>query len=209
MVGLVDWARIDSQLFAHAARLAAAVRLTEAESLGVATLIAAEIAQLPLPDRERVVAASPVTLQARLDELRAFQGWMDLSRDAESNPVIARARVLAQNYICFVYLSEACFRVLRKVTPAGSVTKRCCTFLTDNPVRAFRNAIAHSNWTYQPDFSGLTYWAYKDSPLEDRALDRFDVGQDELDFWQALSRCVAYTAYTTIAESPDQPAASI
>jgi hypothetical protein len=70
-------------------------------------------------------------------------------------------------------------------------------YLTENPVRAFRNAIAHSNWTYSSDFHGLVYWARKGSD-PDEALSRFEVFQGDLDFWQTLSRGVAYAAYTSI-----------
>ena len=122
---------------------------------------------------------------------------MDLASTIPGKPAITRAQVIVQNYVCFVYLDEACFRALRKTSKPGSVTRRCCEYLTDNPIRAFRNAIAHSNWTYTPDFRGLVYWARKGSdPYE--ALFRFEVAQRELDFWQALSRGVAYAAYTSI-----------
>jgi hypothetical protein len=75
------------------------------------------------------------------------------------------------------------------------VTKRCCKFLTDNPVRAFRNAVAHAKWQYKPDFSGLTFWSRKGGDASE-PLTRFEVSQHDLGFWQALARCVAYVAYT-------------
>jgi hypothetical protein len=43
----------------------------------------------------------------------------------------------------------------------------------------------------------LVYWAKKGAK-PDEPLDRFEVGQNELDFWQSLSRAVAYAAYTTL-----------
>ena len=87
--------------------------------------------------------------------------------------------------------------MLQKVAAPGSVTKRSCKFLTDNPVRAFRNAVAHANWQYRADFKALIYWARKGSdPAEELA--RFEVTQDDLGFWQALSRSVAYAAYTNL-----------
>src|SRR6266496_1648724 len=46
-------------------------------------------------------------------------------------------------------------------------------------------------------FQGLVYWARKGSD-PDEALCRFEVSQGDLDFWQALSRGVAYAAYTSI-----------
>jgi hypothetical protein len=75
------------------------------------------------------------------------------------------------------------------------MTRKCCRFLTDNPIRAFRNALAHANWRYNEDFSGLRFWARKGSDPSE-ALREFEVSQLELGFWQALARCVAYVAFT-------------
>jgi len=120
---------------------------------------------------------------------------MDLVHDNPGHPGLTRAQVIAQNYISFVYLGDACFKTIRKCAPTGSVTKRCCRFLTDNPVRAFRNAVAHANWKYKSDFSGLIFWSRKgNDPTEEPS--RFEVSQVDLGFWQALARCVAYVAYT-------------
>ncbi len=192
----MGYERLDEQMKAFTPALTSDVGLREDEAGKLATTIAAEVRFLDPPSRAAVLAASPVPVEARLGELVAFQAWMDLASSA-GNPAVVRAQVIVQNYVCFVYLSEACFRALRKVSRAGSVTRRCCRYLTDNPVRAFRNAVAHSNWTYAPDFSGLVFWARKgNDPVE--ALSRFDVSQERLTFWQALSRSVAYAAYTSL-----------
>ena len=114
-----------------------------------------------------------------------------------NNAAITRTQVIVQNYVCFVYLNEACFRALLRTSKPGSVTRRCCKFLTDNPVRAFRNAIAHSNWAYAAGFGGLTFWARKGS-TQDEPLSEFNVNQSELNFWQTLSRAVAYAACQTL-----------
>jgi hypothetical protein len=193
----MSYEHLDSQLKTFSDRLTEAVRLTSSEASKVATLIAAEVRFLEPAPRAEVHAAGPVPLSDRLDELQAFQAWMDLASTIRGNPAVTRAQVIVQNYVCFVYLGEACFRALRRTSKPGSVTRRCCEYLTDNPIRAFRNAIAHSNWTYAPDFSGLVYWARKGSD-PDEVLSRFEVGQRELDFWQTLSRGVAYAAYTSI-----------
>lgn len=125
--------------------------------------------------------------------------FMDIVHSYESPPEFIRAQVITQNYICFVYLGDACFKSLVKATGVGSVTRKCCQFLVDNPVRAFRNALAHANWTYRGDYSGLVFWARKGSD-PDEALTRFEVDQNDLNFWQALCRCVAYVYYTLITE---------
>ncbi len=182
-------------MLAHSNALMREIGLSEDESKKVATLVAADVRFLPVEAKKEIRDATPIPVEIRLDELRAFQAWMDHASSVRGSPQVTRAQVIVQNYVCFVYLGEACFRVLAKRTPTGSVTKRCCEFLTANPVRAFRNAIAHANWKYNSDFSGIEYWARKgQEPSE--PLSRFEVSQKDLNFWQALSRCVAYAAYT-------------
>src|SRR5712692_359401 len=163
----MSYERLDEQMKTFAAALTSDVRLGVEETAKVATTIAAEIRFLDSSSRTSVLDASPVPLAARIDELVAFQAWMDLASGAP-DPAVVRAQVIVQNYVCFVYLGEACFRALRKASKAGSVTRRCCEFLTNNPVRAFRNAVAHSNWTYAPDFSGLLFWARKGENKEEQ-----------------------------------------
>jgi hypothetical protein len=81
--------------------------------------------------------------------------------------------------------------------PSGSTAKKCCRFLTDNPVRAFRNAVAYANWRYLSDFSGLEYWARKGAEGTEPMV-RFEVLQQDLSFWQALARCTAYASFLTL-----------
>ncbi len=200
----MSYERLDEQMKTFAAALTSDVRLGVEETAKVATTIAAEIRFLDSSSRTSVLDASPVPLAARIDELVAFQAWMDLASGAP-DPAVVRAQVIVQNYVCFVYLGEACFRALRKASKAGSVTRRCCEFLTNNPVRAFRNAVAHSNWTYVPDFSGLVFWARKGDDKSE-AMSQFEVTQAELAFWQALSRTVAYAAYTSLESVEGRPA---
>ncbi len=193
----MDYRQLDRQLGGFSGRLRTAVGLTADEAAKIATFVAAEVRFLESAQRAAVFAASPVPLHSRLEELSAFQAFMNTASRTRGNGPLTRAQVIVQNYVCFVYLSEACFFALRKNSKAGSVTERCCKFLTDNPLRAFRNAIAHSNWTYTPDFGGLVFRARKGSDPNE-ALSRFEVSQSELSFWQALSRGVAYAAYTSI-----------
>ncbi|MGD0217978.1 MAG: hypothetical protein ABSC45_10785 [Desulfobaccales bacterium] len=191
---------IDKQMSNFSGKLKTEVGLRDDEIAKVATLVAAEVRFLNPSTKAKIVAASPVPIANRVDELKAFQAWMDFASTVISNPAITRAQVIVQNYVCFVYLSEACFLALRKGTPPGSLTRRCSQFLTDNPIRAFRNAIAHSNWTYRPDFHGLVFWAKKGS-VPDEPLSRFEVNQEDLNFWQALSRAVAYSAYISLIDT--------
>ena len=193
----MNWQHLDAQMKAFAARLTSEVKLTPEMAEKLATTIASDVRFLSAEQKAEIRAASPVPLQDRLTELQAFQSWMDQAHSARNNPFVTRAQVLSQNYICFVYLPEACFRVLSKVCPSGSAAKKCSQFLSNNSVRAFRNAVAHSNWKYRADFGAIIYWARKGSdPAE--PLQQFEVAQDDLSFWQAISRCVAYAAYSNL-----------
>jgi hypothetical protein len=192
------WQRLDAQMATFQDRLINAVKLSPQVSTKLATSIAGDIRFLSAQQKQEIQNSSPVPIGDRLSELRAFQDWMDFAHDAvRDKPYLSRAQVLIQNYICFVYLPEGCFRAIAKVCPRDSVAKRCARFLDDHPVRAFRNAIAHANWKYRSDFGAIIFWSRKFSNSDD-PLTEFEVEHREIDFWQALSRCVAYSAYSNL-----------
>jgi hypothetical protein len=192
----LGFTELDKQLRQYADQLQDLVKLAPAEVAKVATLVAADVRFLEPAARSEIINSSPVPLKKRVEELVAFQAWTEIASGIRGNPAITRAQVITQNYVCFVYLPETCFLTLRK-SQSGSLTRRCCKSLTDNPIRAFRNAIAHSNWTYSADFGGLVYWARKGQD-DKETLTRFEVTQADLDFWQALAKGVAYAAYSTL-----------
>ncbi len=193
----MNWQHLDNQMQAFSVRLVEEVKLTPEMAKKLATTIATDVRFLTPEQKAEIRAASPVPLSNRLDELQSFQGWMDYTHAVNRSPYITRAQVITQNYICFIYLPEACFRILSKACLSGSAARKCSKFLSDNPIRAFRNALAHANWTYRPDFGAIVYWARKGSDPND-TLERFEVEQNDLSFWQALSRCVAYAAYSNL-----------
>lgn len=188
---------LDDQMQAWAPRLRDDLGVSLEASNSLASSIAAEVRALRPEARAAVLSATPVPLRQRLDELKAFQDFMDMASDIPNMPPLMRAQLIVQNYVCFVYLGEACFRVLRREAPAGSATRRCCSFLTDNPVRAFRNAVAHGNWQHNPDLSGLAFWARMGDDPNATPVE-FQVSQNELNFWQSLSLCTAYAAYAAL-----------
>ncbi|RJP75380.1 MAG: hypothetical protein C4532_00595 [Candidatus Abyssobacteria bacterium SURF_17] len=193
----MNWHHLDAQMQSFAAHLTSEVGLAPEIAVKLATTIAADVRFLSPEQKTEIRRASPVPLEDRLVEPQAFQGWMEQANTVRNNPFVTRAQVLSQIYICFVYLPEACFRILAGACPSGSAAKKCAQFLSNNPVRAFRNAIAHANWIYRADFGAIIYWARKGSDPNE-PLDRFEVEQDSLSFWQALSRCVAYVAYSNL-----------
>lgn len=193
----MNWQHIDTQMRAFSARLTSEIKLTPEMAERLATTIAADVRFLSPEQKAEIRNASPVPLQDRLTELHAFQGWMDQAHSIRNNPFVTRAQVLSQNYICFVYLPEACFRVLSKACPSGSGARKCAQFLNNNPVRAFRNAVAHANWKYRSDYGAIIYWARKGSDPNEPLI-QFEVEQSDLEFWQAISRCVAYAAFSNL-----------
>lgn len=186
---------LDEQLFCFKERLCHEVGLTPTESHKVATLVATDIRFLPIDVKTKIRDASLVPISARLDELTAFQTWSDFSTSAKQRPDIIRAAIIVQNYICFVYLKDACFEVLKKYCPKKSVAARTASFLTCRTIRDFRNAFSHANWCYNATFSGLKCWVLKDARNPSGPMRYFEASQSDIDFWQALSRCVAYSTY--------------
>lgn len=173
------------------------LKISLEESTHLATSIAKEVRGLSDETKLKLRESSIIPIKDRIDEIVAFQSWMDLVRTLPHHPAIIRAQVITQNYICFVYLGESLFKSLKSAIIIGSTTKKCCKFMLDNPVRAFRNAIAHSNWRYKDDFSGIEFWARKGED-QNEPMTYFEVTQQELDFWQSLARCTAYAALSSL-----------
>ena len=188
---------LDTQMAIWSDKLETDLKIKAEHTKKLASIIASEVRWLPVEVKQEILDATPVSFKCRYEELLAFQAWMDIVNNMEQHPAVVRAQVITQNYICFVYLNESCFRILRKHLPSGSTTRKRCNFLINNPVRAFRNAIAHSNWCYKDDFSGIRFWARKGSG-KDEPLSEFEVNQVDLSFWQQIARCTAYVAYENL-----------
>lgn len=123
-----------------------------------------------------------------IEELTAFQVWMDIAHANNRNPVIVRAQVMTELYVAFVWLRDSLMRPAAAVLPPGATLAEVERFLASGRRRALRNAIAHGRWCYLPDFGGLEYWA---EPSRGKQHERFEISQTDLDAWQLLSRGVA------------------
>ncbi len=190
------WTKLDIQMRTFSPYLRDDLQINPPQSNTVATTISEEIRSLDNQMVQEICEIDSVGIQSRLDELIAFQAWMDFAHYSPK-PEIVRAQVITQNYVSFVYLGESVFKALRSKMASSTVTKKCCKFLSDNPIRAFRNAIAHANWKYKDDFSGIIFWARK-GDQKDEPLAKWEVNQDDLGFWQALARCVGYVILTEL-----------
>ncbi len=103
------------------------VKVGAQESLRLATTIKNEVHKLSEDVKIQIIQSdeSKILLKNRLQELDAFQQWMDGTRSLPTlPPETVRAQVIVQNYICFVYLGESCFKALKKYLPVGSTTKK-------------------------------------------------------------------------------------
>lgn len=195
----MSWNFLDSQMAHYKKELKEDVKLEERDSSRLATTVSSEVRFLSKEQKKILIESSPVALKNRIEELKAFQRFMDRTSELELDkyPEITRSKVIYQSYICFLYLPESCFKVLAKEMPRKCVTRKCAKFLTNNPVRSFRNAVAHANWSYSCDFSGLDFWARKGAETEE-PLQKFYVDQRKMEFWQCLSRCIGYAVLSNI-----------
>jgi len=169
----------------------------------LASTIAAEVRALPADVLQAINDEDSVGLSYRIAELLAFEGFMSyagqIQAAAGNLAPLTRAQVTCQLYTVFVYLGDACFTRLRKAAPHGSALRKCCKYMTDYPVRGLRNSVAHANWHYSDDFSGIKFHYFEDQAKTQRA--DYTVTQLELDFWDKLGRVTAYAALQTVIES--------
>jgi hypothetical protein len=186
---------LDRQLKPFETQLVRDVGLSAEEAPKVATLCAADVRFLPVEAKRQIIEASEIPVSARYEELLAFQLWSDLIRKSAKPPPVVRAQVIVQNYVCFLYLKDACFEAIAKHAAEASVVARCARYLCRGAVRDFRNAFAHANWCYNTDFTGLKCWVNRNAFKPQEGRREFEVSQSEIDFWQTLSRAVAYSAF--------------
>jgi len=194
---MTGWQNLDRQLYPWETKLHNDVGLTTLQDHTVASTISNEISMLDTAARDRLRYSLHIPLESRLEEIIAFQKWMDFSQKIKK-PEIIRAQVITQNYICFVYLKESWFEELYQVMTPKTVTRLCCAFLLLEPIRRFRNAFAHGNWKYLHDFSGLEIWARARNSGKYEL--RSEVSELDLNFWQMLSRCITYASMQTLIE---------
>ena len=191
--------KLNNEMLRWSSRLISELKFDMAEANKLSSIIYNGLVSLPDETKNDFRRSSFISIKDRIDEMKAFQGWMVFANNIKNNPYITRAQVITMNYICFVYLGNGLFKRLKSIFHSKSVTGKCCRFLLDNPIRAFRNAIAHGNWKYLPDFSGMEFWSQKGSDNNESYV-KYVVSQEDLSFWQALARCTAYSTYLALEE---------
>ena len=187
---------LDNWMSAFSTKLRDDLGIGQPESLKLAISIRGEIRALPLdsvPTLSEDSGDCPLALKDRWEMLNDYLEWLFANMD-QPNPF---GQIVSFNYVAFVYLGDSCFKVLRKHMPKDSVTCKCCVLLTDNPVRAFRNALAHGNWRIATDKSGIDFWAKKGSE-KDEPMVRWRFTQNDLSSCQQLAIATAYASMAAL-----------
>jgi hypothetical protein len=85
----MTWKQLDEQMAAYSSQLISDVKIPDEDSRKLATIIASEVRFLTAASKAEIIASSPVRLTDRLQELLAFQGWMDIVRRSAPSPFVA------------------------------------------------------------------------------------------------------------------------
>lgn len=183
-----ELAVLDGQVAAHQLHLP----LAETTRSALASAMYAEIRSIGEEVHNQLRNEIGIAPEVYLDELTAFQAWMDLAHSNSGNPVVVRAQVVTQLYIGFVWLRDSLLVPLSRSVPAGATTE-VVRFLTTDDRRRLRNAVAHGRWRYSSDFSGLECW-------DGRPLCQFTVSSAQLAAWQTLSRATLIAALLALTQ---------
>ena len=157
----------------------------------LATTINDEIAGLDETSANQLRLSLLIPPERYLEELTAFQTWMDIARANADNPVIVRAQVMTQLYVAFVWLRDSVMKPAAAAVSDQTAFATIERFLSSGHRRMLRNAIAHGRWCYLPDFKGLECWA---EPTRHRPHQHFRISHTDLEAWQLLSRGTAIAA---------------
>jgi hypothetical protein len=196
--------QLDVGLREYSSRLRDDFKISPPESNELATAIRREVQQLDSQTRLALQSDAPLSTTDRIHLLNLFVHWWRTNPGAPDNCI---GQMMALNYFCFVYLGESHLKKLRKcaLAPLG---KKCATFLTDNPVRALRNALAHGNWRPSFDSLGIDYWGRPGSvpvctvqpkcanasEASTEPMQHFKVSVEDLNFWHLLAIATTYAS---------------
>jgi hypothetical protein len=94
---MADWTRLDDQVHCYSPYLRDEFHIVPPQSNALATTVAREIRALPSGVVRAALSGTTVGPKDRLDELVAFQSFMDLAHATPSHPGLTRAQVVTQN----------------------------------------------------------------------------------------------------------------
>jgi hypothetical protein len=179
----VNLQRLDRQLLAVRSPGTELPALSEAHWQHLATVIYGEASSLIDEQRKRLKADIAIPVTRYIEEMVAFQAWMEIATTLRKEPAIVRAQVITQLYVSFIWLRDSLLEPVSAMLP-GTVTRTTIEFLSTGRRRHLRNAVAHGRWTYLPDFGGLEAWNKGHAGV----LARDVIASAELDAWQTLAR---------------------
>jgi len=193
----VDLSHLDRQLVdaltgADSPSVPAALRGSLASS------IHREIASLDEATTNQLRQALLVPPERFVEEMSAFQAWMDIAHANSGNPIIVRAQVMTELYVAFVWLRDSVLGPAREAVGDRAVLGAVEHFLRTGDRRMLRNEVAHGRWCYLPDFGGLECWA---EPQRGRPHERFEVNSADLARWQLLSRGTAIAVLLALTDT--------
>lgn len=137
---------LDDQLL-HAQAASEAPDLSEGASRHLATTIYGEIAGLDETVTNQLRLSVLISPERYVEELTAFQAWMDIAHANATNPVIVRAQVMTELYVAFVWLRDSLMKPISAAVADQSAFAVVERFLSSGRRRALRNAIAHGRWS--------------------------------------------------------------
>lgn len=189
-------ANLDRQL--HTVRDAQdAPDLADAAWERLATAVYREVVNLGDEATNQLRIAMFIPPERYVEELLAFQTWMDIARANAADPAIVRAQVMTELYVAFVWLRDSLMNPIAERLGDDTTFGVLSRFLNGGRRRLLRNAVAHGRWCYLPDFSGLECWA---EPSRGQKHERFEIHQVDIDAWQLLSRGTAIAALLALTE---------
>lgn len=151
----------------------------------LATTIHNEIASLDEVTANTLRVSIPIPPERYVEEMLAFQSWMDFGRANGNNPVVVRAQVMTELYVAFVWLRDSLVKPCIDHLAEDATLTEIERFFSNGRPRKLRNAIAHGHWYYLPNYDGLEFWA---EPSRGAPHERIEISQPDLDAWQTLSR---------------------
>lgn len=194
-----QWDKFNVKMLEFSSRLQVELKISVEESCELASILEKDILALPKEEMLKFKTEMFVELAERMNELKANENFMDFADVFQGknglDPALTRAQVICQLYISFVYLGESCFVKMRKISLSGTALRKCCSYLTDFPVRGVRNSVAHSNWNYTKNCDGLIFHYFKDEARTELATTVFN--QLDLEFSSRLAKIVSYVIFQT------------
>ncbi len=82
-------------------------KLSDATWRQLATTIHGEVSSLDDMTTNRLRQSIVIPPERYVEELTAFQAWMDFARSNSGNPPIVRAQVMTELYVAFLWLHDS------------------------------------------------------------------------------------------------------